>query len=68
MVSSVCVFVTQPFKSAVAYVSEGHTRRIRHRDSDVVDSRMYKVIVLILLYVSVPEGNGFSPLENQSIP
>ena len=40
MVSSVCVFVTQPFKSAVAYVSEGHTRRIRHRDSDVVDSRI----------------------------
>ena len=36
---SVCVGITEPFKSAVTYVSEGHTRRIRHRDSDVVDSR-----------------------------
>ena len=35
-----CVSVTEPFKSAVTYVSEGHTRRIRHRDSDVVDSRI----------------------------
>ena len=37
----VCVFEMNPLLLVLSYLEEGHTRRIRHRDSDVVDSRKY---------------------------
>ena len=38
-----CVCETNPLLLALPYSEEGHTRRIRHRDSDVVDSRYSKI-------------------------
>ena len=41
-----CVCETNPLLLELPYSEEGHTRRIRHRDSDVVDSRSLKFLAL----------------------